>query len=246
MDFNKAKDAFDKYVSSYDMKDKNIIHKYKHTYKVVDLMEELANRLSLDDEKIYLAKLIGLLHDIGRFEQLKLYSSYDDNKTYDHADASCDYLFKEGHIRDFIEDSKFDNIIHNAVKNHNKKEIGKMDDESLFFAKMIRDMDKVDIYRGMAVDYEIKFDASEISEEVLKTFSETKLIDRKMIKTDSEETLVTLGFVFDFNFDCSLDILVETDNFDLFLGVVEVSPDSEKLWKKVREICFDKINKGIN
>ncbi len=246
MDFKKAMKAFDKYVSSYDMKDKNIIHKYRHTYKVVDLMEELANRLDLDDEKIFISKLIGLLHDIGRFEQLKQFSSYNDHATFDHADMSCCYLFEEGHIRDFVENDKYDKLIENAVRNHNKKFIALMDDESLFFSKMIRDMDKVDIYRGIAVDYETKFDAKEVSKDVLELFSKGEIIDRKLVKSESDEVLLDMGFVFDFNFEESLDILVETDNFDLYLGTVKVSEDSEKLWKKVREICFDKINKGIN
>lgn len=246
MDFEKSIEAFEKYISSYDMKDKNIIHKHRHTYKVVELMEELANRLDLDEDKVMISKLIGLLHDIGRFEQLKQFSSYDDYKTFDHADVSCDYLFKEGHIRDFIETDKYDKIIENAVRNHNKKFIADMDEESLFFSKMIRDMDKVDIYRGIAVDYETKFDAKEVSSDVLKLFSEGEMIDRRMIKSDSDEILLDMAFVFDFNFEESLDILVETDNFDLYLGTVKVSEDSEKLWKKVREICFDKINKGIN
>lgn len=246
MDFDFSVKAFENYVSSYDMKNKDIIHKYKHTYKVVELMEELANRLGLDDEKIKLAKLIGLLHDIGRFEQLKQFSSYDDYKTFDHADISCDYLFKEGHIRNFISDSKYDKIIEDAIRNHNKKVISSMDREEEFFSKMIRDMDKVDIYRGIAVDYETRFDAKEVSEEVLRAFVDGKIVDRKLIKSESDEVLVDLAFVFDFNFEESLDILVETDNFDLYLGTVKVSEDSEKLWKKVREICFDKINRGID
>ena len=51
--------------------------------------------------------------------------------------------------------------------------------------------------------------------------------------------------LYDINFDESFDILVNTDNFDLFLSVIEVDENSEKLWKKIREICFDKINIGI-
>ena len=55
-----------------------------------------------------------------------------------------------------------------------------------------------------------------------------------------------MAFIYDFNFNESYDILVDTDNFDLYLSVVEVSEDSEKLWKKLRELCFDKINRGVD
>ena len=54
-----------------------------------------------------------------------------------------------------------------------------------------------------------------------------------------------LAFIYDINFDESLDILVETDNFDLFLSTIEVEENSEKLWKKLREISLDKINRGV-
>ena len=54
-----------------------------------------------------------------------------------------------------------------------------------------------------------------------------------------------LAFIFDINFDESFDILVNTDNFDLFLSTIEVEKNSEKLWKKLKEICFDQINQGV-
>ena len=40
MDFEKCKEAFEQYISNYDLKDKNILTKYKHSYSVSDLMAE--------------------------------------------------------------------------------------------------------------------------------------------------------------------------------------------------------------
>ncbi len=249
MDYNVAKHAFENYMNSYDKKDKQIHLKYVHTYQVVDLMAELAFRLGLDQEKLELAKIIGLLHDIGRFEQIKRYGKISDTKTnMDHADYGCHYLFDDHHIHDFgiEEDSKEAEIIYSAIKNHNKLEIEEdLSEEKLFFAKMIRDMDKVDIFRVIAVEYEMKFNASEISPEILKKYSDHQQIDIKILKSESDKTLLYLNFINDINFNESYDILVATDNFDLFLGTVQVDEHSEKLWKKVREICFDQINKGI-
>jgi putative nucleotidyltransferase with HDIG domain len=247
MDFIKAKDAFENYVRSYDLKDKNINLKYHHTYKVVELMAELAFRLGLSKEDIELAKLIGLLHDIGRFEQLKEYDSFSD-KNMDHADFGCHYLFQDYHIRDYgiDEDTETAKIIEKAIRNHNKLEIEEgLNEKELLFAKMIRDMDKVDIFRVLAIEFKNEFTANEVSKEVLEEFSLKKSIPNKLVKSKSDGTLVKLSFLFDINFNESYDILVENDNFDLYLSTVEVSEDSEKLWKKVREISFDQINKGI-
>ena len=245
--YETAKQAFENYMGEFDKNNHLIQSKYHHTYQVVELMAELAFRLNLDREKMELAEIIGLLHDIGRFEQIKKFNLLSDNKThFDHADESCVYLFEEGHIRDFIQDIQYDSILEKAIRNHNKFEIEEgLTQEELFFSKMIRDMDKVDIYRVLAVDFEQVFQASEVTEEALKEFQKEKTICNRLVKSDSDRTLVRLAFIFDMNFNESFDILVEKDNFDLFLSMVEVSEGSEKLWKKLREICFDKINRGI-
>ena len=236
---------FKKYVEEFD---KSIVKnnlKSNHSFKVMELMKELAFRLNLDKEKIELAGLIGLLHDTGRFIQVKEINSFKDSKL-DHAKLGADYLFNEGHIRDFIKDNKYDNIIEKAIRNHNKFIIDSdLNEEELLFTKMIRDMDKVDIYCQTATHYEEKFNADEVTKEVLEAFKDEKAINITKCKTSSDIVLLTLAFIFDINFNESFDILVETDNFDLFLSTVEVSDTSEKLWKKIREVCFDKINRGV-
>ena len=247
--YQTAKLAFEKYMDDYDRNNILIKTKYTHTYQVVELMAELAYRLNLTSKEIELAKVIGLLHDIGRFEQIKQFNIISDVKTkFDHADFGCDYLFNNHHIRDFgiNEDSKEATIIKDAIINHNKYKIENINNKkSLLFAKMIRDTDKIDIYRAVAIRDGWYFNANEITEEVLKEFSMKKTINTKKLKTKSDQVLFYLAFIFDINFNESLDILVHTDNFDLFLSVIEVSEDSEKLWKKVRELSFDKINRGV-
>ena len=236
---------FNKYTSSFDMKDKNINLKYGHSYAVSELMGELAFRLDLSKEEIELAKIIGLLHDIGRFEQLKNTNSFDDS-IFEHAEYGADYLFKDGHIRDFLDIDKYDSIIEKAIRNHNKiKIVDKLSNKELLFTQMIRDMDKVDIYKQTAVKYEMSFNVDEVSSKLLEKIRNEKLIEKCECKSDSDWILLMLSYIYDINFNESFDILVSTDNFDLFLSTVDVSENSEKMWKKLKEICFDKINRGV-
>ncbi|MDD6224195.1 MAG: HD domain-containing protein [bacterium] len=244
MNFEQCKKAFDQYTSNYDLNQEMVQLKYQHSYVVADLMAELAFRLELPKEDILLAKTIGLLHDIGRFEQLKQYHSFDD-KNVDHAEASCTYLFEEGHIRDFVSETKYDAIIEKAIRYHNKIEIPEMEERESLFSKMIRDMDKVDIYKQIAVHFDSVFKAEEVTPEVLELFKKEESIPKSITKSKSDKVLIFLSFLFNIYFNPSFDILVETDNFDLFLSTVNVDNHSERLWKKIREICFDKINKGI-
>lgn len=246
MDYERAKEVFNQYVENYDQKEEMIILKKKHSLEVANLMAELAFRLNLSKEEIILAKIIGLLHDIGRFEQFRIYGKLSDKKTVDHADQSCIYLFEEGHIRDFIEEDKYDKIMELAIKYHNKLEVPSLTGKEKLFVSMIRDMDKVDIFKQYATHYHYVFKADEVTQTVLKNFKERKPLDIKENKSKSDAVLSILAFIFDFNFDESLDILVETDNFDLFISTIEVSENSEKLWQKVREVCYDTINEGVH
>ena len=64
--------AFNDYYEQYKDISTRIEIKYYHSFNVANYMYELADRLILSEEDMYLAKTIGLLHDLGRFEQLKI------------------------------------------------------------------------------------------------------------------------------------------------------------------------------
>ncbi len=148
IDFSKALKSFKEYLKDYDLEDGNIKLKVKHTYEVVNKSEYIAKGLNLDEENIQLAKLIGLLHDIGRFEQVKQTNDFLDNKGFDHADYGVKVLFEENLIRKFVEDNKYDNIIKKAIYNHNKYQIEEgLDEDELLHCKIIRDADKLDNFR---------------------------------------------------------------------------------------------------
>ena len=115
-------EEFEKYVNNYDLTKEKVILKKNHSIRVMNLCVKYAKKLGFNDEDISLAKVIGLLHDIGRFEQLKEFNSFDDSNI-DHADLGVKILFEEGLIRDFIEEDKYDYIIKKAIENHNKYKI---------------------------------------------------------------------------------------------------------------------------
>ena len=241
----KVINEFNKYTDNYDKKNFEINLKYNHSFAVMDLMGELAFRLNLDKEKIELARVIGLLHDIGRFEQFKEFNSFDD-KNIDHAVVAVNYLFKDGNIRKYIDTDIYDEIIRKAIRYHNVYELpDHLSKDEELFCKMIRDTDKIDIYKQDAINYELFFNANEITKKVLEEFKDEKLVESKYVNSKSDDTIQNLSMVFDINYEEAYDLLVSTDNFDLFLSMVNVSEDSENLFRKVKEICFDKINRGM-
>ena len=148
IDYDKALHAFQTYVKNYDANDGKVRLKIVHTMKVAELSEMIARGIGMDEENVQLAKVIGLLHDIGRFEQLRRFHDFRDYLTVDHAQLGVEIL-KENHlIRSFVEDEKYDDTIFQAISNHNKYAIADgLNKNTLTHAKIIRDADKTDIFR---------------------------------------------------------------------------------------------------
>lgn len=145
MDFARARQAFEEYLNGYDREDDKVRLKIVHTYCVVDCAEEIAERMGLSREDRELAGVIGLLHDIGRFEQLKRFDSFAPD-TMDHAAYGAEILFgKEKMIRRFVKEDRFDDVIQTAIARHSSFELGEIQDErTLLHARLIRDADKLD------------------------------------------------------------------------------------------------------
>ena len=91
-------DKFREYVSNYDLNNNDILSKYNHSIRVMKLMIKYAEKLNYTEEEKEICQIVGLLHDIGRFLQLKVFKTYIDYKSVDHDDYSVEQLFKKGDI----------------------------------------------------------------------------------------------------------------------------------------------------
>ena len=111
LDIKNAKLAFKKFLENYkNQDDLGFDLKVIHTYNVVENARILAKGLNLSKEDIELAELIGLLHDIGRFEELKILNKFD-SVGFNHAEHGVKMLFKDGLVRNFIQNNEYDKII---------------------------------------------------------------------------------------------------------------------------------------
>ena len=138
------------YRQAFYCEDKDIMFgiqmKEKHTGYVTTNARQLALHLQLSSHDVDLAELIGLLHDVGRFRQWSVYRTFRDNLSEDHAELGLK-LIKEQQLYNEL-NSEDQDILLFAIGNHNKKFIAQAPSERhLLFAKIIRDADKLDIYR---------------------------------------------------------------------------------------------------
>ncbi len=82
---NKLKEQFDLYVKNFDFNEQNIQRKYYHSNRVMSLSQLVAKHSGMDSSNYDIAKVVGLLHDYGRFPQWRDYKTFDDNASVDHA-----------------------------------------------------------------------------------------------------------------------------------------------------------------
>lgn len=68
VNLEKSKEEFLKYTENYDLENESIKRKQLHSLRVMRISKEIASGLNLNDDEKQIAILIGLLHDIARFE----------------------------------------------------------------------------------------------------------------------------------------------------------------------------------
>ena len=233
IDLEKAKKEFLKYTENYDLTNENINRKQGHSIRVMNISKQIATELNLTEEQIQIATLIGLLHDIARFEQYTQYQTYNDNRSFDHGDYGVEILDKD--IRKYIETDKYDKIIKVAIKNHNKFEIEEgLNEEESLFAKIIRDADKIDIlYEAVSMFWngeEKDINNTEISSKVMEKIEERELIKRDKNKAfcGIDKVMSVLAFIFDINYKPSFKIIKENDYINKIIDRFEFK-DKEKV-----------------
>ena len=225
IDIEKAKKEFTNYANNYDLKEEYLDRKYWHSLRVMDCAGRIAESINLSKEEVELAKLIGLLHDIARFEQFTRFGTFKDKDSIDHGDLGVEILKKDGYIRNYIDDNEYDEIILKAIKNHNKFKIEEgLSEKELLFAKLIRDADKLDIfYEGVELfwttEEEIKKveKSIEITKEVWNSFLNSEIIEHKYRKTPLDEIIFFIALAFDLNFEYTWNKIKDEKYIDKIL-----------------------------
>jgi len=253
----------DDYVKSFYNEDedvqKGIRLKEVHTGYVTANMIALAKEVGLNDKDRALAEVIGLFHDVGRFRQFTLYQTFDDARSEDHADLGLKVLKEQDFFYELSEDEQ--EIVLFAIGYHNKKVLPKADDRrKLFFAKMIRDADKLDIYRVLlpylvtddlqdGLKHWLKFTDTAISPDFIDNFMAGKQADYNAIRTHGDRKIVRLMWAYDINFAWTMKKLVEKGYFEKIIATLPADNEKikigvERMQAHIKEKCaeIDKID----
>jgi len=210
------------FYSSNKEDQKNIILKVQHTYNVCRNIIEIAESLSLSSNQMRLAETVALFHDLGRFPQYAKYKTFRDAISINHGLLGSKTLIKENVLRDLPENEQ--ELIVQTVKFHSAFAIPTMlNRDVVLFLKLIRDADKVDIFRVFIEYYESSEedrasatayglpDTPEYSKEILSSLYNKQIASYSNLKTLNDFKLMQLSWLYDFNFKASFDLLLKGD-----------------------------------
>lgn len=237
-------EEFNKYVSNYDFNNEKIKLKYNHSMRVMKLANKMAKLLGFNEEDIELATTIGLLHDIGRFEQVRVYNSFSDRDTVDHADYSVEQLFNKNQISLFCSKEEWYPIIKTAIKYHNKFLLPEnVDERTLKHVKLIKDVDKIDIMflYGYLDEGKLRSSDEPLTKEVFDCIKRHQLIDRIMVKNDNDRICVHYAFAFEiYNDICLKDY---RKNFIKYNETVNDKHIFDEVYKIIIKYIDERIDK---
>lgn len=251
----KVKEAFVSYVNAYNQQDQKIKLKIDHTYRVAELCDRISESLALSNEDRELAWLIGMLHDIGRFEQLRQYGTFIDADSMDHAKYGVRILFEEGKIRNFLESSMADDMIRIAIGNHSAFKLPEnLTKRERMFCNIIRDADKIDILKVNSLTplediYNVSTEElkqSEVSKEVLESFYEEHAVAKKYKKTPADHVVGAISLVYELIFPISYQIMMEQGYLHVLMDFHSDNPVTRKQFEEMKQYMETYIASKLN
>lgn len=207
---------FHSYVKSYKSNDparqRNIDLKEKHTLRVCREMTKISKDLGLNEDEQCLSEMIALFHDIGRFEQYARYNTFLDSRSLNHAEFGVKILREKGVLNSLDPSSR--ELILKAISYHNRATLPRHEDEvCLFFSRLLRDADKLDIWRvvteyygrkangeqNLAIELDLP-DTPGVSDDVYRDLMAQKIVDIRSMENLNDFKLLQVGWVYDVNF----------------------------------------------
>ncbi|HOE04970.1 MAG TPA: HD domain-containing protein [Bacteroidales bacterium] len=230
--------------------DANIELKSKHSLRVATLASEIARSLGLSPAEIELAYMCGLLHDIGRFRQFKLYGSFIDNESTYHGSIGAE-VFDSTPVPG-IENPDEKAVIRAAIVNHGLLRVNPgMSDREQYFCNITRDADKADIFK-IVTEYYLQTQSrnpvielgltpdGDISPDVLRSFHEASVVNKADMKSLDDFRILQLSWIFDINFEITLKQIINAGYTDIIISSISnkqhIAGIKDKIQERVHQI----------
>lgn len=224
---------FENYLRRFNATDpdvrKNTDLKADHTRRVCENIRDIGKSIALSHQDLVVAETAALLHDIGRFEQYRRYRTFVDRKSEDHAALGV-RIIRENRLLEAFDQASAD-IVLQAVACHNRMALPhNADAHFLLILKLLRDADKVDIWRvvteyyqnsathrNQAVELDLP-DNGDIADPVCQALMRGNLVRMADLRTLNDFKLLQIGWIYDVNFYRTFEIIKENRYLETIRG----------------------------
>lgn len=180
--------------------------KREHTAFVLANARAIAKGEGFDAQTSCVCEAAALLHDTGRYEQLKTYNTFRDSDSMDHAVLSHDIVRDKNWLAG-VEPEEREAIL-NAVLYHNRRDLPEgLDPLTDAASNTVRDADKLDIFRVLenqvattdwrkdtAAFWNLPISAPP-EPKVLSAIRERRPVDYQNIKSLADFVLIQVGWM---------------------------------------------------
>ena len=208
--------------------------KEKHTVRVRENIVRIGRSVNQKENDLLLAETIALFHDIGRFKQYAVYQTFNDRRSENHALLGVRELVQGGVLSGLAEEER--DLVLKAVEYHNLRDLPQNAPERhLFFSRLIRDADKLDILKITTDHYRNQgHESNPVLESGLPdtpgyspVLVDDLLHQRRCsyddVKNLNDRKLLLLSWLFDINFSYTLSEIAASD---IVSKLIEVLPDT--------------------
>jgi hypothetical protein len=188
--------------------------------------------------------VVALFHDLGRFEQYRRFGTFRDADSVNHAHLGVRVLTEEGLLRDA--DPADRTVILRAIALHNRFTLPeRLDRRSSLLARLIRDADKLDIWRVFVEFYSLPEgerasavglgfpDEPYCTDEVVHRVLNGGMVRLDMLRTLNDFKLLQISWVYDLNVPESFRIAAERD---LVGQLAATLPPGERVYRAVAAV----------
>ena len=216
-----------------------LILKKDHTLRVCTEILALGKAFMLDENDMMLAETMALFHDLGRFKQYETYKTFLDHQSENHARLSLQEIDAHGILDSLTGEEQA--LIKNSIAFHNVAEIPRQGDDRLFFfIGLLRDADKLDIWRVVIGNYTHPRPGSQrainlglvddhgFSTDTIDAILAGTFVKSVSIKRLNDLKLMQISWVFDLNFAQSILWVKERGYIEKIAATLPDNPGVEK------------------
>ncbi len=219
--------------------DANIGLKEIHTRRVRENMAAIAEALEQSPADRRLADAMALLHDIGRFEQYRVYRTFLDLASENHALLGIRVLARHRPLKVLAPDDRR-RILRSIAFHNAAAPPADEDEQGLTFMRMLRDADKLDIWRVVTDYYRNGASSSasavglglpdtpDCSETVVETLAAGRFVRISDVRTLNDFKLLQISWVYDINYPRSFAMLAERGYLRAIADTLPPAPTVEK------------------